>query len=183
MLRWPARSTPISTAATIKLRPDRERWRQPIVQLEESLAGRLPPQQPADKPPRNTESVEAERSLDFPVGGLQPRHELTLAVATVVADRPVHRVKEPGIGWYENDKPTARLHALPHVLERLQVVLDMLENVEADDRVARGKLGQAGGITQVRLEHLDCGLVAEAPPDLRHERWQVLQGDDFATIG
>lgn len=130
-----------------------------VVETKRTCGNVLAAQQPGrDKPADGTDGVDVTNRLYLEARSGQLAAELVLPVAPLVENCPVGGSIERPMRRNDEQEPTARLEARVRPAERLVVVGDVLEHVEADNRVeGLGQLEPVSG----RVDYVSVRRVGE----------------------
>ena len=80
----------------------------------------------------------------------------------MVAEGLIHGPIQRGECRYEQDQAARRRQQPPHRLERSDVVVHVLEDVETDDRIEPLPSERAELVRQIEASHRDIGMLGEA---------------------
>src|SRR5436305_2491311 len=114
------------------------------------------------------------QGLDRETRRFQLAAKAGLLVAPLVCDRAIDRAVEEGVGWNEQEQAAPRREELVEAAKRLGVLANVLEHVEAEDRVGAARKIRRVQRRSVSLEHDDAGAAGEP---LAQPRGVRLDGD------
>jgi hypothetical protein len=106
-----------------------------------------------------------------------------LRIPALVAERPISAPVERRVGRDEEEQPAARGEELAKTCKRRRVVADVLEDVQADDRVERPRERRGLDDLGLRLDHPDAVAVPEAVAQRSCEHNIRFEGDDEIALG
>ena len=135
-----------------------------------------------DEPPRDADGVHMSQSLDLEPGLHEQGRQLPLPVAPLMTEHAVDRSVCERMSRNEREQDAPWLQQSEQASQRARVVGDVLQDVEADDRIER--FGRGGcQLVQLHGRDLDVRPAGEPTPQCGHERGIGLECDDEASVG
>ena len=111
---------------------------------------------PLTHQPNGAQGVDVLLSHAIQADLLEQAGHHPLVVAPIVADGAVDAAVEPHVRRHDQDQLAARLQHVAGVAQRRHVILDVLEDVEGEDRVdvVAGKVREGGAVASATAKRM-----------------------------
>jgi len=145
---------------------------QGVQQFDLPEAESAPAQKTSVQPPRNyANAIEFQHALQMKTRLLHQIRQLFPSVAAVMPENFVKRAIKPGTARNKNDGPAVILEHLAKIAESRQVIREVFNNVQANDRVEFRLFWKRFAFFTVREAYLHVRAVQPDPLQIIQIQW------------